>query len=319
MSDARVETYLLDDHGALRAGGIELLPCSGTLWIDVLHANAAVLDTLGRRFGLHPLALEDCLHLDQRPKLERYPGHSFVVLQGVTPDPVVPLSVQVHEIHFFIGPGWIISVHENEHPNCESVRSQVREAPSQTLGRGVDHILYLLADALVDHHFPLLDTLDDELDALEEQMFERGSEKQLHRAFHVRRRLALIRRVLSPQRDVVALLAREGQDFVQPKTGLYFRDVYDHLIRLHEHLDTQRELLGALLDGYLSATANRTGEVTKQLTLWATIFMPLSFVVGFFGQNFPALGRPELFWVMVVLVATIPPTMAWWFYRKQWL
>lgn len=313
----RVRLY--DPVSGHRDGGEELLLVPGVRWIDVLEPTEAVLTQLGASFGLHRLAIEDCLHLDQRPKLEEYPGHQFLVLQGFScPDTDID-AIKLHEMHFFLGADWLITVHSQAHSSVDAAHRRIDLDPANTLGRGPDFVAYLIADALVDRNFPTLDAFGEALETLEAEVFEKPGPAQLKRAFELKHGLLTVRRVLSPQRDVLALLAKRGTLNVDERTSLYFRDVYDHLIRLVEQIESARDLLASVVDGYLSVMANRTNDVTKQLTIFATIFLPLSFVVGFFGQNFPALGEPFFFWVMLATVVLLPLGMLVWFRRNGWL
>jgi magnesium transporter len=310
---------LLLNESKLLAGGEELLDQPGPKWIDVLQPTEEEMMRLGERYGLHRLAIEDSLHVDQRPKLEEYPNHQFLVLQGFTAQPNDVCDLTLHEHHFFLGPDWLISVHELPFEGLESVRQRVRDDPRATLARGVDFLLYLLADALVDRNFPVLDRFNDELEDLEWAIFENSKPEQLQRIFAMKRALVALRRVLSPQRDVLGILSRRGIPNVQERTALYFRDVYDHLVRLYEQIDSGRDLLGNVMDGYLSMLANRTNDITKQLTIFATIFLPLSFITGFFGQNFDVLGHKGFFWLMLVSVFGLPLGLVFWFRNKKWI
>jgi magnesium transporter len=308
------------ENGVLSDGAEGLLEVPGVKWIDVLQADLATMTALAERFALHRLAVEDCLHLDQRPKLEEYPGHQFIVLQGFTCPGDRVAELEMHELHMFLGPDWLISVHEKPHESLEALHRRMTADPANTVGRGADYVAYLLADALVDRNFPLLDLFNDAIEGLEERIFtEAPTNALMQGAFELKRSLTLVRRVLSPQRDVVGLLARHGVAHVQERTTLYFRDVYDHLVRIYEQIDTSRDLVGNAVDAYLSVVANRTSDISKQLTIFASIFMPLSFIVGFFGQNFAVLGSPPFFFVMLGLTIALPATMLWWFHRKDWL
>jgi magnesium transporter len=312
-----IQVCLLKE-GKVLSGGEELLEHAGPKWIDVQHQTEEELRRLQERFGLHRLAIEDCLHLDQRPKLEEYPNHQFLVLQGFTAsDDVCQLTL--HEQHFFLGPDWLISVHELPFSGLEAVRQRVLVDPEATLARGVDFLLYLLADALVDHNFPILDAFNDELEDLEAIIFEQPAPEHLQRIFALKRMLVSFRRVLSPQRDVMGILSRRGVPNVQERTALYFRDVYDHLVRLYEQIDAGRDLVGNVMDGYLSMVANKTNDITKQLTIFATIFLPLSFITGFFGQNFEVLSQRGFFWLMLVMVGAFPVGLVFWFRSRKWM
>ncbi len=304
-------------EGRILTGGEELLDVPGPKWVDVEKPTEDVMKRLGERFGLHKLAVEDSLHLDQRPKLEEYPQHQFIVLQGFTcGKDVCELTLQEH--HFFLGPDWLISVHELRFEGVEGVRKRVQDDPRGTLERGADFVLYLLADALIDRQFPILDSFSDELEDLEVAIFENAQPEHLQRIFQMKRMLVQFRRVLSPQRDVVGLMARRGIPNVHERTTLYFRDVYDHLVRLYEQIDSGRDLVGNVMDGYLSMVANKTNDITKQLTIFSTLFLPLSFIVGFFGQNFDVLSGRGYYWAMWVMIIGFPLALVYWFKRKRW-
>ncbi len=313
----KIQVCLLHE-GRVLSGGEELVERPGPKWIDVLAPTEEGLLRLAERFSLHKLAVEDCLHLDQRPKIEEYPNHQFIVLQGFTTAQNI-CDLTLHEHHFFLGPDWLISVHALPFEPHEEVRRRVENEPRATLERGVDFILYLLADTLVDRQFPILDSFSDELEDLEVVIFEKPDKAQLQRIFELKRMLVTFRRVLSPQRDVVGLLARQGILHIGERTTLYFRDVYDHLIRVYEQIDAGRDLLGNAMDGYLSMVANRTGDISKQLTIFATLFLPLSFIVGFFGQNFDALSGKGFYYAMWVMIVLFPLVLVFWFRHKRWL
>ncbi|MFZ5446936.1 MAG: magnesium/cobalt transporter CorA [Myxococcota bacterium] len=313
----RVRVY---DNGRLLDGDEGLLTHGGAKWIDVLQPDEPTLNRLAERFGLHKLAIEDCLHLDQRPKLEEYGNHQFIVLQGFSCVEQRWSNLTMHEVHFFLGPDWLITVHDQGHAAIEHTHKRLEADPANTIGRGVDFVAYLLADALVDGNFPLLESFNEALEDLEERIFTAfPTPEVLHETFQLKRALVQVRRVLSPQRDVVGLLARQGIPQVNERTTLYFRDVFDHLVRLYEQIDAARDLVGNVVDAYLSQVANRTGDISKQLTIFASIFMPLSFIVGFFGQNFDALGRPQFMWAMLVSMVVLPASMIAWFRHKGWI
>ncbi|HYO57848.1 magnesium/cobalt transporter CorA [Archangium sp.] len=313
-----IQVLILKEGKAL-TGGEELLDQPGNKWIDVLQPTEEEMKRLGERYGLHKLAIEDCLHVDQRPKLEEYPNHQFIVLQGFTAHAEDVCELTLHEHHFFLGTNWLINVHEIPFEGVEQVRQRVRDEPQATMERGVDFLLYLLADALVDRNFPILDRFNDELEDLESAVFENSQPEQLQRIFEMKRTLVSLRRVLSPQRDVLGFLARRGIPNIQERTALYFRDVYDHLVRLYEQIDAGRDLVGNVMDGYLSTMANRTNDITKQLTIISTIFLPLSFITGFFGQNFDVLSHKGFLWVMLVSVFGLPISLVVWFKRNRWI
>lgn len=314
-----VTVHHLSAGGTLETGELGLAGREGLRWIDVVAPDEATLQHLAPTFGLHRLAVEDCLHLDQRPKLEEFKGHLFLVLHGFEAKPDrADLELELKELHLFLGPDWVITVHDGRMASIKALRARVTKDPAGTLGRGADHLAYLIADALVDSDFPLVERINEVVDGLEDVVFEGVQPGMQLRLFSAKRQLVALRRVLSPQRDVLALLARPGMPHVQERTTLYFRDVHDHLIRLHEQIDAAREILGNVLDAYISMVAMRTGDISKQLTVIATIFLPLTFLTGFFGQNFDVLSRREYLAFVVTCVVLLPLGMLAWFRRKGW-
>ncbi|MBI3182032.1 MAG: magnesium/cobalt transporter CorA [Myxococcales bacterium] len=315
---ARISIWAYAD-GRLRAGGAELLEAPGIKWIDLTGPDEPTLRVLAHRFGLHTLALEDCLHLDQRPKLEEYPGHHFIVLQSFSTPADKARGLSLVEMHFFLGSEFLITVHAGPTSAVDQAKRRVEEDAPGTIGRGPDFVLYLVADALVDLNFPPLDAIAEELEELETRVFRLPDQRQLQRAFDLKRDLVVMRRVLSPQRDVVALLAKRALPIVSERTALYFRDVYDHLVRVYEQIESARDLLSNVMDAYLSVVANRTNDISKQLTIFATIFLPLSFITGFFGQNFDVLSGKSFFVLMLALTGLLPAGMLYWFRWRKWL
>jgi magnesium transporter len=299
-------------------------PAGVVRFIDLAESDDESLELLRQRFNFHPLAIEDCAQLDQRPKLEEYGDHLFLVTQGFTcPTPHVRHLV-LHELHAFLGERYLVTVHAGQVPALEDVLRRISNDKSP-LERGVDFVYYLIADALVDSNFPILDRIADELEELEDIVLESPQRSQLQRIFELKRHLVAMRKVLSPQRDVMAMLSRRGDARVSERTSLYFRDVYDHLSRINESIEANRDLLGNALDAYLSAVSNRTNEIMKALTLLSAVFLPLSFVVGFFGQNFEDLpGLPHwtasrmLMDVMIAVCLATPIGMGIWFRHKRW-
>jgi magnesium transporter len=295
-----------------------------TRWIDLKAQDTESLELLRQRFHLHQLAIEDCAHLDQRPKVEEYGDHIFLVTQGFTFSATNMDRLEVHEVHAFLGERYLVTVHADDIPALEGVWRRVA-GDGAALSRGVDFVYYLVADSVVDSNFPILDRIDDELEELEDVVLENPRKSQLHRIFQLKRHLVAMRKVLSPQRDTMAMLARRGDPRVSERTSLYFRDVYDHLSRINESIDAKRDLLGNALDAYLSSVSNRTNDIVKTLTLLSAVFLPLSFVVGFFGQNFHNLvgihdwmNSDALMTAMIVICLTLPVVMVLWFRHKRW-
>jgi magnesium transporter len=250
-------------------------------WLDVHRPSNEDLELLGEVFGFHSLALEDSRHFGQRAKLDEYDGFVFLVVYGWAPD-----EDGLVEVHCYYSERFLITVRLDDAPAFEEVRKQCEHR----LARGGHGILVLhqVVDGLVDSFLPVLERFDERLELIEDDMLERPSDKQVEEILKMRRRLTTLRKAIGPQRDLFGRLLTE----IEVIPGMtrdgerYFRDVYDHLYRLGEMMDAYRELMSSAVDVYLSAASNRLGSVTKQLAVIATIFLPLTFVTGFFGQNF---------------------------------
>ena len=294
-------------------------------WIDLRGQDAAQLELLRDRFDLHPLAIEDCSHLDQRPKMEEYRDHVFLVTQGFSSKGETVQDLELQELHAFLGERYLLTVHVEEVAALEKIWTRAAGDP-RLLERGVDFVYYLVADGIVDTNFPILDRIADELDELEDSVLALPRVEDLHRIFELKRHLVAMRKVLSPQRDVFGLIARRGDPRISEKTAFYLRDVYDHLVRINESIEGNRDLLGNALDAYLSAVGQRTNEIMKRLTILSAIFLPLAFVVGFFGQNFENLPfarnwthNDHLMWGMIATCVLLPAVMLAWFRHRHWL
>ena len=283
-----MSAYLLDRHGAPHeavdsATVADQLAAGEFFWLDLYGPGPEELALLRDVFRFHPLAVEDSEHFGQRPKLEDYGDFVFIVLYGAAP---APDEDRLVEVHCFYSATYLVTVRKDESPASDAVRDRYARrhaAPERPMV-----ILYRLVDALVDSFFPALADVDDSLERLEIDLLEKPKGTELADVLALRRRLAHLRGAIAPQRQLVGQLAAgiiELPD-LEEEGRRYFRDAHDHLIRIGEQIDVQRDLLTGALDVYLSSSSNRLNEVVKQLTLIATIFLPLTFVTGFFGQNF---------------------------------
>lgn len=300
------------------------LPPEGIIrWIDFVAHDEAALLLIQERFDFHPLAIEDLRHFDQRPKMEEYSGYLFLVMHGfhdVPGEDGGPSEIEPVELHAFLGPSYLVTVHTEAMPALTAAWQRVA-GDGGLARRGADFLYYLVVDNIVDANFKILDDLSDALDDIEDAVLGRAERRDLAHIFRLKKRLVVLRRVLSPQRDVFAMLAKRGHACIKEATSVYFRDVYDHLTRIYESIDTARDLLGNALDAYLSAVAQRTNEVMKRLTILSAVFLPLTFLTGFFGQNFQAMpfDSKTLMWAAIAIMALLPPVMLFLFRRSRWL
>jgi magnesium transporter len=300
----------------------------GFVWIDVENQTREDLDLLGERFGFHPLALEDCEHLDQLPKVEEYGDHLFLVIHSFTCDGI-PSEVDVHELHIFFGRNFMVTVHQDPIEVLDRLWRRL-SGDVALARRGLDFLLYDLCDQLVDTNFPILDALSDAIEEVENEMLPevdgsshrllRSSRVTIHNILGLKHALVSMRKVLSPQREVFNRLANRSGDFVGERTAIYFRNVYDHLVRLYEQIDTDRDLLGNVLDAHFSVMSQRTNDTVMRLTLVSIIFLPLTFLSGFFGMNFTQMpfGNDEVFGMTMAIFVVLPLVLFLWFRRKRW-
>ena len=248
------------------------------LWLDLADSSADTLALLREVFNIHPLAVEDAQEFSQRPKVEDYEDFVYLVAYGS-----LGLDRPMAEVHCFYAEHFFVSVHREEIPAIADA--------CHALGRlHTDRrlvALYRLLDALVDSMFPFLTALDDRIDELQDRIFVKPTEKDLAALFALKRQLVDMRKLVTPQRDMVASMLTRVIPIpdMTPESERYVRDLYDHLIRISDMVDSYRDLLSGSLDAYMSVVSNRLNDVMKQLTIIATIFLPLSFLTGFFGQN----------------------------------
>ena len=308
------------EGGKVVTGGRELVKPGAITWIDAAPTPENVA-FVGEKFAFHPLALEDAAHQDQRPKIEQYgAGMLIAVVHRLQPAPD-DSEVLALEIDAFLTPEALVTFHASPIGEVDRVFARCAGEP-ELLGRGPDFVLYLLHDALTDIHYALVDALTAEI----EEIFDEVSAHEhvedselLGRIVAARRAHAMLRRRLSPQREVFASLARPGQQLVKDQTALYFRDVVDHGVRLTDEIDTGRDLLASAMDAYLSYNNNRLSAVTARLTLIATIFLPLNFIAGFFGMNLEIIHPRVAIPLVLATVITLPTTMFVFFKKKRLL
>ncbi|HXW78527.1 MAG TPA: magnesium transporter CorA family protein [Acidimicrobiales bacterium] len=262
-----------------------LLSSSTPFWLDLVAEEApsggpedGVSELLRDAFHVHPLAVEDAEHFGQRPKLDTYDDFALLVVYG----PVA--SEHLVEVHCFLAEHYLVTVHRAPCPNFADV---VRHMQIGTVTTTLAMALYHVVDSLVDAYFPVLSAMDDRIDEIEDDILRAPTDDQLGQLFDMKRSLIALRKVVTPQRDVFAtLFGAQLLPGTTAETDRYFRDIYDHLIRVSDLVDSYRDLMSGALDTHLATVSNRLNVVMKQLTIIATVFLPLSFLTGFFGQNF---------------------------------
>jgi len=278
--------HVFDNNGAAATDfsreTVERLLASGEFfWLDLYRPDAADFEILRDVFKVHPLAVEDSEHFDQRAKVDEYEDFVFIVVYGASPD-----RDRLVEVHCFYSGRFLVTVHRDDCPAFAELRGRYAQLHESTPRPSL--LLYRVVDGLINSFFPILSAFDDRIDELEDQIFLRTSDDQLQEIFQMKRLLVGMRKAVAPQRDAFASLTSRAAELpgFATEDEHYFRDVYDHLIRISEMIDSYRDLLSSALDVYLSTVSNRLNAVMKQLTIIATVFLPLTFITGFFGQNF---------------------------------
>lgn len=289
------------------------------IWIGLHEPSEETVRKIQEEFGLHDLAVEDALRAHQRPKLEEYGDCLFVVLRTARLDGD---AISFGETHIFVGPRYVVTVRHGASLPYSEVRTRAESTP-QLLRKGPGFVLYALMDFVVDHYFPIVDDLEDHLEKLEEEIFDHTFGRDaMERIYDLKRDLVTLKRAVSPLVEVCNRLVRFDVTIVPEDTRVYFRDVYDHVIRINETIDTMRELLTTALEANLSLISVAQNDVTKRLAAWAAILAVPTMIAGIYGMNFHFM--PELEWeygyfVIMGLMFSTCGFLYWRFRRAKWL
>jgi magnesium transporter len=299
---------------------------SGILWVDFVDEPPDICLPILQGFGFHPLAIDDALQETHVPKLDDWGDYLYIVLNYMNvAKNGDEWDTSVDELDTFLGTNYIVTHHDYPIMAIDAAWDSCDRDP-RTLQQGADHMLYKIADFLIADYMPMVEEIDDAIDRIEDQVFDRPSPRTLEKLFALKRVLLAMRRILLPQREVLNKLARDDYKVIDPKDRIFFRDIYDHLVRLHDLNESLRDLVGGALDTYLSVINNRMNEVMKTLTIITTLFMPLTFVTGFFGMNFfEPLGLMKewttnpVFYVVLAINILLPIGMYIWMRRRTWV
>jgi magnesium transporter len=319
--DGTLETNL-DPHEFPRV----LQDKTGLLWVD-FEATPPAEDEpiLHEVFGFHPLAIEDALQENHVPKLDDWVDYLYIVLHAVLFDKGKDDYLETQELDIFLGHNYMVTHHDQPIQAIDTLLANVQR-DDRPLRNGADHLLYRLIDTVVDNYMPIVEALDDEIDRKEDEIFSAPTSATLEEIFALKRAVLNLRRILAPQREVVNKLARDDFAVIDTRDRIYFRDIYDHLVRLYDITESVRDLLSGTLDTYLSVINNRMNDIMRTLTVITTLFMPISFVTGFFGMNFFSSDHPLVAWVrqpvffvVVALMLLTPIAMVLWMRRRGWM
>lgn len=295
--------------------------CS-SIWIDLESPTSEELDLVAGTFQLMDLTVEDFIQRGQRAKLEGFDGYNVLIMHGMSFSPE-DLTVELPELDIVLGKNFLITSHEGTMPEILKDPQGPDHSCSQ-LGKSTTLALYGVVDRLVDSYYPVLDVIDDVIDNVQVRILENPSPEVLQQIFTLKRSLGHLRKVISPQLEVFNRLIAREDEFIDPKYVVYFRDIYDHLVRTFEVIDSYRDLMSSAMDAYLSMVSNRQNEVMKRLTIFASIFLPITFVTGVFGQNFGHLPQVEhdggyLWWCVLGGMALLTAIQLVYYKRSGWL
>ncbi len=294
-------------------------------WINVDGlADLSLIQRLGEMFGLHRLALEDVVNVHQRPKVEEYEDHSFIVTRMIHSDQA-PITEQVS---MFLGDRFLLTFQEQPGDCFDLVRDRLRKHRGQIRERKADYLVYALLDAVIDGYFPVFENFGERLETLENLVMGQPSRDQVAQIHGMKRDLLIPRRAIWPQREMVNALARDSSLHISEQTRPYLRDCYDHTIQLMDMVEIYREIASGLFDIYLSNVSAKMNEIMKVLTIIATIFIPLGFIASLFGMNFDRdaspWNMPELGWYLgypfaLAVMLAIALGLLWFFHRRRWI
>ena len=290
------------------------------VWADVSDPTSEDFIELAEEFGFHPLSIEDCRNAHQRPKVEEYPGYYFIVLYEA--ELVGPHDhLELRELNIFLGSNYLVTVHSRPIRAIETAGRLWHEWTDRA-EQGAGLLAYLLMDAIVDDYLPLLDLISERMDDLEDQIFGEFKPEAIEEIFRIKKQLLYLRRSITPLRDVFNTMLRREQPIFARETYVYFQDVFDHIIRVADTIDTLRDMLGSTMDAYLSVQGNRMNIIMKRLTSTATILMSVTLIAGIYGMNFDRM--PELGWkygyVFALLwMVVVGFGLYFYFKKKDWL
>ncbi len=328
---ARLTLYRFDAEGVDEQVDVAVADCKPSgkpgeaTWLHVQGApSPELMASLGLAFDLHPLAMEDVMGRGQRSKFEAYENQYFVVLNKPGRD--AEGALHSRQASFFLGADYVISFDETDGDTFAPIRARL-QSKRMFRERGADYLFYSLLDVVIDEGFPLLEDFGERMDTLEEAVLESPTRELRNQIHYMKQELVELRRAWWPQRDVINTLLRDGEHMINENTRLYLRDTYDHCARIIDLVEMYREMASSLLDTYLSSVSQRMNDVMKVLTVFATIFLPLTFITGLYGMNFDTASpwnMPELHWrfgyfyALGVMAVAVLGMLAY-FHRKRWL
>lgn len=297
----------------------------GFIWLDIANEPNDIVEPLLKIFNFHPLAIDDALNETHHPKIDDWNSYLYIVLRAPIFHTHPELDLESPELDIFLGQSFIVTYQSHPLKSVDHIWRTCHQ-DHRYISSGPDHILYRLADELVTETLRITEEVDEHLDQIEHKIFTTPHPATLEELFAVKRVILTMRRHLAPQREVFNKLARDNFAMIDSQDRIFFRDLYDHLVRLYEISESLRDLVVGAMDSYLSVVNNRMNDIMKTLTIITTLFMPLSFITGFFGMNFFAADPPFTAWTNVFVfiftllsMIALPLTMIFWVRHRRWM
>jgi magnesium transporter len=291
-------------------------------WINVdgVH-DVDVIEKIGECYDIHPLVLEDVLNTDQRPKMEDYDKYLFFVLKMLYMDDKNH-QIQSEQVSLILGQNYVISFQETVGDVFDNVRERIRKGKGRIRKMGADYLTYSLIDAIIDNYFTILENIGEKVENIEQDVISNPKPEILQQIYNLKREMIYLRKSVWPLREVINGLMREESKIIKKSTHIYLRDLYDHTIQVIDTIETFRDMISGMLDIYMSSVSNKMNEVMKVLTIFAAIFIPLTFVAGIYGMNFqnmPELGWQYGYFAALVVMLLVGITLLGFFKHKKWL
>lgn len=290
------------------------------LWVDMEELEDEDIEILMNVFGLHPLTVEDCIMVNARPKVEDFCNYLFFVTQGVRLNPENN-KIETYEVDFCLGKNYLITVHTEPIEAIALNRERVDKG-SPVISRGSDFLMYCILESLSDSYFPIVDKFDKRVDEMEEDLFKNPTTKTFNQIYRLKNDTMLLRRTIGPQVDTMSMLTRGDFSLIKPVNYVYFRNVYDHLVRINDIVGTSRDIVTGALEAYVSIVSNRLNEVMKVLTILATVMMPFVVIPSIYGMNLrflPFAQHEQGLWFILGFTAILTAVMLFFLNKKRWL
>ena len=312
-----IEQVSRTDHDLM-----ELTHPDYTAWINVEGVHEAeIIKKVGTQFGLHPLVQEDIMNVHQRPKMEDYGDYLFFVMRMADIHEKTG-ELHIEQVSLTIHKNYIISFQEDPEDIFNPIRERIRQGVGKVSQHGPDFLAYLLMDAVVDRHFLILERLGEQIDALEEELMENPRKETLKKVYELKQEISRLRKSVWPMREVAATIQKNINPLLRDELSVYFRDLHDHILRVMDSIESYRDTASSMVDLYLSSTSHRMNDVMKVLTVISTIFIPLTFITGYYGMNLEGMLEdkwPFTYPIVVGIMVIMVVAQLIWFRKKKWL